>query len=563
MKVRRSMKRLLSLAVMLCMILAMSLPVFATNAAAGNPDVEADKSGVLNLKLGVEVKDKTHIFYTSQSSGFLVNDQFLVTCYHSIHFNETELEYIHDNKECKYNKQEAEEHKKISVFLYRDQSILATVKTESAENDLAVLKLDEPIQNRTYLKLYSGEAQSTSVCYSLGFPGIRDLLEDNKNTVEDVVIEAGAVSSRTRVGDVSCIMHSAKVSEGCSGGPVVNYAGNVIGITDFNMNDSGGTAYYYAVDVSELKALMNSIGIVYTEDDRGGNVLTTGLVPGQIDDDIEEEITTDTTVDQVQETANKDSLKSEIDESNRIDKRKYKDDDKMTAFEDALKAANDVQQNADATQKQVDDAERNLSEKRKALNRKIPVPLPAIIAIAAAVIILVIVIIMLKGNGGKKPSAYDDVSSYDRGVPVGGGPTPYGGDMYTGKPDGGTTVLGGGGSDTTVLGGDSGATTVLSGGASYGSLTRTRNGERIPITREQFKIGRERSRVDYCINDNTAVGRLHAIIVSRGGSTFVVDQNSTNCTFVNSVRATANQEIRLNSGDKVTFADEEFTFNAF
>jgi pSer/pThr/pTyr-binding forkhead associated (FHA) protein len=138
-----------------------------------------------------------------------------------------------------------------------------------------------------------------------------------------------------------------------------------------------------------------------------------------------------------------------------------------------------------------------------------------------------------------------------------------GGYDYGGKPESGTTVLGGGAGDTTVLGGDSNSTTVLSGGANYGSLTRTKNGERVTISKDQFKIGRERSRVDFCISDNTAVGRLHAIIVSRGGSTYVVDQNSTNCTFVNNVRATANQEVRLNNGDKVTFADEEFTYNAF
>ena len=183
---------------------------------------------------------------------------------------------------------------------------------------------------------------------------------------------------------------------------------------------------------------------------------------------------------------------------------------------------------------------------------------------------LVIVIILLKPRKKAEPPVYGpgpDLGGYPggstAGVPGGSGYEPAGGFDYVGKPEAGTTVLGGGAADTTVLSGDSNATTVLSGGGNFGTLTRTKTNERVTISREQFKIGRERSRVDYCINDNPAVGRLHAIILNRNGSTYVVDQNSTNCTFVNSVRASANQEVRLNNGDKVTFADEEFTYNAF
>ena len=93
-------------------------------------------------------------------------------------------------------------------------------------------------------------------------------------------------------------------------------------------------------------------------------------------------------------------------------------------------------------------------------------------------------------------------------------------------------------------------------------LTRISTGEKITINKERFVIGRERGRVDYCISDNTAVGRSHAIIVNRGGNAYVIDQNSRNCTYVNDQRAGANQEVKIKSGDKITFADEAFTYNA-
>ena len=100
---------------------------------------------------------------------------------------------------------------------------------------------------------------------------------------------------------------------------------------------------------------------------------------------------------------------------------------------------------------------------------------------------------------------------------------------------------------------------------SYISMIRkgaVKPGEKININKERFVIGRERGRVDYCISDNTAVGRTHAIIVNRGGSAYVIDQNSRNCTYVNDQRAGANQEVKIKSGDKITFADEAFTYNA-
>ena len=136
---------------------------------------------------------------------------------------------------------------------------------------------------------------------------------------------------------------------------------------------------------------------------------------------------------------------------------------------------------------------------------------------------------------------------------MGGGVPP----MYGGGA--GTSVLGGGSNETTVLSGGN-ETTVLS--ADYGTLTRISTGEKVTISKERFVIGRERGRVDYCISDNTAVGRTHAIIVTRGGNAYVVDQNSRNCTYVNDVKAPGNQEVKIKSGDKITFADEAFTYNA-
>lgn len=121
--------------------------------------------------------------------------------------------------------------------------------------------------------------------------------------------------------------------------------------------------------------------------------------------------------------------------------------------------------------------------------------------------------------------------------------------------------------ETTVLGGGIGETTVLGGGMPVSQLDphliRTKNNERIPLNKPVFRIGKERSYVDYFISDNTAISRSHANIVNHDGEFFVVDTNSTNHTYVNGVMIPSGQETKLAHGDKVRLANEDFEFRLY
>ena len=119
-----------------------------------------------------------------------------------------------------------------------------------------------------------------------------------------------------------------------------------------------------------------------------------------------------------------------------------------------------------------------------------------------------------------------------------------------------------GAGETSVLGGGAGETSVLGGGAMQpmATLIRKKNGETANITKPLFIIGKERQKVDFCVPDNNSVSRNHANIVCKGGVYYVVDKNSTNYTFVNGNKLNPNQEVKLNSGDKIKLADEEFEF---
>lgn len=94
-------------------------------------------------------------------------------------------------------------------------------------------------------------------------------------------------------------------------------------------------------------------------------------------------------------------------------------------------------------------------------------------------------------------------------------------------------------------------------------LIRQKTGEEIMINKPVFRIGRESGYVDYCVNDNKAISRGHADIITKDGRYFILDHNSTNKTYINDVAIKANKEFEIFGGDRVELADEEFSFLGF
>jgi hypothetical protein len=91
-------------------------------------------------------------------------------------------------------------------------------------------------------------------------------------------------------------------------------------------------------------------------------------------------------------------------------------------------------------------------------------------------------------------------------------------------------------------------------------LYRVKNGERISLVGEYFRLGKDPSQNEYCIRDNTAVSRSHAALRQKAGRWYIMDLKSTNKTFVNNVPVMPGQEVLLNIGTSLRLANEEFQF---
>lgn len=94
----------------------------------------------------------------------------------------------------------------------------------------------------------------------------------------------------------------------------------------------------------------------------------------------------------------------------------------------------------------------------------------------------------------------------------------------------------------------------------YPTLHRVLTDEVIVINKPVFRIGKEKSYVDYFVSNNNAVSRSHADIITRGSRFFIIDLNSKNRTYVNDQPIPIHFEIEIFNNDRIKLANEEFLF---
>lgn len=115
--------------------------------------------------------------------------------------------------------------------------------------------------------------------------------------------------------------------------------------------------------------------------------------------------------------------------------------------------------------------------------------------------------------------------------------------------------------ETSLLDENEGTTLIENNEPVYPYLIRLNTFEKILINKPAFRIGKEKSYVDYFVMSNNAVSRIHADIITRNGRFYIKDNNSTNHTFVNGTMIVSGQDAELFDGDAVMLANEPFEFH--
>nr|WP_122012703.1 trypsin-like peptidase domain-containing protein [Maliibacterium massiliense] len=147
----------------------------------------------------------------------------------------------------------------IEVWQGNQTTIAIPIYQQTAE-DLCILQLQTPFAHMAPLPLQKAVDAGASV-YTLGFPGDADLLGDDVAArIDDITITDGIVSARRSLtlaeggGSVALLQINAAINPGNSGGPLLNAAGEVIGINALSVNDAQGLNAAISIEVA-MRAL--------------------------------------------------------------------------------------------------------------------------------------------------------------------------------------------------------------------------------------------------------------------------------------------------------------------
>lgn len=264
MKIQRKVALLLCAALLIC-----SLSVTAL-AADDFPTVLAEaKKGVVQI-YGV-ASDSKYI-YSWVGTGFAVGEEgkdsdVFLTNWHVVTHEDnlpTRIWILQEN--CTFDERTLEPDPSKSIEC-------KVLKTTTGYPDYAIIQATEPVTGYKPLKLMksSDDIPDGTKVYALGYPAVVGDASVTHYGIDDITSTDGMISQHMQyayAGDTWVLMHTANISGGNSGGPLITEDGTVVGLNTYifgetreNMNRSCAVYIDYAI-----KGL-DELGLPYTLSD--------------------------------------------------------------------------------------------------------------------------------------------------------------------------------------------------------------------------------------------------------------------------------------------------------
>lgn len=230
-------KKLKSVFIALAFIFLWSNTIIKADASVGDTEVveateqiiEKAKTGIVEIMSGFY--DAQGNFHKMKSgSGFLIcnteSETYIVT-------NRTIVTNSDDAKKKYCEKKEIVIDNNIpstviKVIVKGDVSVEVEIVAESQEKDFCILKAENVVSEKNTLRLENNiELQAEDGIYAMGFPNKKDL----EYVPQEVECNLGIVQeSELNWQDVLYIQHTAQITKGSIGGPLLNKEGYVVGL---------------------------------------------------------------------------------------------------------------------------------------------------------------------------------------------------------------------------------------------------------------------------------------------------------------------------------------------
>jgi serine protease Do len=220
-------------------------------AAAGTgPSGKAGKSASADLAAALERATVLIVSPNGESgSGFFVSSNLVITNQHVVGEVPAGSEVLLVSKALKRP--------------YIGHVLGATSPNDQA--DFAMIRADVPANTTQPLPL-AAEPEALGDVVAAGFPAIGIAMDHDLHRLADgdlkaapqVVLTKGTVSAVQNKGRAPMVLHSADISPGNSGGPLVDACGRVVGINTFLVSDQQTSKANYALGASWLAAYLRS-----------------------------------------------------------------------------------------------------------------------------------------------------------------------------------------------------------------------------------------------------------------------------------------------------------------
>lgn len=253
-------KRLIS-CILILVLLVSILPVSASAKKDLTKVLAETKQGVVQI-YARDVYGRKAVYGTGFGVGDAGKDtRVFVTNWHVVTasgvFDASEMEVWILRENCTFD-----------IYGYPDstRSIKCEVlKTTSGYPDYAIIRATTDVTGYNALPLMSSKkVEDGTAVYALGYPAEVTLINSHNFGIDDITSTNGMISQHMQVnlvGDTWNLMHTAQISSGNSGGPLINSDGAVIGVNTYVASIESDR--YMSIYIDYVMDGLKDLGIEY------------------------------------------------------------------------------------------------------------------------------------------------------------------------------------------------------------------------------------------------------------------------------------------------------------